>query len=882
VARKVHRLKEETQRAKARAWRIPVLADLKHALRQLRRSPGFALTAVLTLALGIGATTAIFTLVHAVLLRSLPVHDPSTLLRVGDNEQCCRNGGLPEYQEPLDDWSLFSYPQYQQFREHTPGFASLAAFESTDHQMAVRRMGSDQPAQPWYGEFVSGNSFDTLGLRPYAGRLLRPSDDLQGATPVAVISFQTWQQQLGRDPSVIGSSFTINGKPVTVVGIAPPGFNSERLSPTPPAFWLPIHLVPSLTPLDANLLEQGDQQWLNLIGRIAPGAKPEAIQAQMQVELRQFLDSPLAGLLPSDRPLIPRQYLRLGPGGAGVQRMQQQYKDDLHLLMWIASFVLLIACANLANLMLARSVTQRQQIAVLTALGASRTRLVQRALVECVLLALLGGAAGLAVAWGGAGLILRLAFQHDPISISSSPSPAVMAFAFAASLLTGLLFGVAPAWLAAHADPIEALRGAHRSTRRHTTLAQRGLVVGQAAVSVVLLCAAGFLILSLQKLEHRHLGFDVTHRSIVQINAQSAGLQPDQLDSFYRRLDTSLSSIPGVSHVAWSLWSPMDGNNRSDDVYVAGQPAPPRGSNLNLSSWVRVSPGYFTAIGTRLLQGRAFSDSDNRTGTNVAIVDEAFVKKYLHGQNPIGAHFGDWDESTAGMFTIVGVVENAQYWPSNDTQQRAHPMFFLPAWQWPQVPASTPQYALYAEFLNTTHYMSTLEIETNGTVPGLEAKVTAALQEINPNLMVTRFQSFGQQVNLGFSQQQMIVQLTSLFGLVALTLAAIGLYGVTAYAVAQRTSEIGIRMALGANHGHVQKMVLSEAFRQVGLGLLIGIPAAVAAGHLMAAELYGVKEWDLLVLGTTTAVLGFVALLAAALPARRAASVEPMEALRGE
>jgi predicted permease len=859
-----------------------VLADLKHTLRQLRRSPGFALTAILTLALGIGATTAIFTLVHAVLLRSLPVQDPSTLLRVGDNEQCCRNRGLPEYAEPVDDWSLFSYPQYQQFRDHTPGFAGLAAFESSDHQMAVRRTGSNHPAQPWYGEYVSGNSFATLGLLPYAGRLLQDSDDVPGAAPVAVISFQTWQQELGRDPSVLGSSLTINGQPVTVVGIAPPGFNSERLSPTPPAFWLPIHLVPSLTPLDAGLLEHGDQQWLNLIGRMGPGAKPAAIQAQMQVELRQFLESPLANVLGPERALIPRQYLRLTPGGGGVQRMQQQYKDDLHLLMWIASFVLLIACANLANLMLARSVTQRQQIAVLTALGASRTRLVQRALAECLLLALLGGAAGVIVASGGARLILRLAFQHDPISITTSPSPVVMAFAFAASLLTGLLFGVAPAWLAAHADPIEALRGAHRSTGRHTSLAQKGLVVAQAAVSVVLLCAAGFLILSLRKLEHQHLGFDAAHRSIIQINAQSAGLPPDQLDSFYRRLDQSLSAIPGVSRVAWSLWSPMDNDNRSENVYIAGQPAPPPGSNVNLASWVRVSPGYFTTIGTRVLQGRAFSDSDNRTAPNVAIVDEAFVKKYLHGQNPIGAHFGDWDPSTAGLYTIVGVVENAQYWSANDTQEQGHPMYFLPAWQWPQLPASTPKAALYAEFLNATHYMPAIEIETNGTAPDLEAKVTAALQDIDPNLMITRFQSFSQQVNLGFSQQQMIVQLTSLFGLVALALAAIGLYGVTAYAVAQRTSEIGIRMALGANHTHVQKMVLGEAFLQVGLGLLIGIPAAVAAGHLMAAELYGVKEWNLLVLGTTIAMLGVVALLAAALPARRAAAVEPMEALRGE
>ena len=859
-----------------------MLADLKHVLRQLRRSPGFTLTAVLTLALGIGATTAIFTLVHAVLLRSLPVADPATLLRVGDNEQCCVNSGLPDYQDPMYDWSLFSYRQYEQFRDHTPGFASLAAFEANDQEMAVRRTGSGHPAQPWYGEFVSGNSFETLGLRAYAGRLLQPSDDVKGAAPVAVLSFQAWEQELGRDSSIIGSSFTINGQPVTIVGIAPPGFYSERLSPTPPALWLPIHLLPTISPIDSDLLERGGMEWLNLIGRIAPGAKPAAVQAQMQVELREFLESPVAEIVGPERVLIPKQYLRLAPGGGGVQRMQDQYEADLHLLMWIATFVLLIACANLANLMLARSVTQSQQSAVRTALGASRGRLVQRAFVECVLLAMLGGFAGVIVAWAGAGLILHLAFQHNPISISPSPSPVVMVFAFAASLLTGLLFGIAPAWLAAHAEPIEALRGANRSTGRHTTLAQKGLVVAQAAVSVVLLCAAGLLILSLQKLEHQHFGFNPAHRTIVQFNAQTAGLQPDQLDSFYRGLNESISSIPGVSHVAWSGWSPMDGNNRSEDVYIEGQPAPPPGSNVNLASWVRVSPDYFTAIGTKLLEGREFSDSDNRNAPNVAIVDEAFVKKYLHGQNPIGAHFGDWDQEDASMYTIVGVVEDAQYWPPTDPQNQGHPMYFLPAWQWPQLPASAANASLYAEFLTATHYMGSLEIETNGRVPELEGRVRSALQQINPNLMITRFQSFEQQVNLGFSQQQMIVQLTSLFGLVALALAAIGLYGVTAYAVAQRTSEIGIRMALGANRVHVQKMVLRSAFLQVGLGLLIGIPAALSAGHLMAAELFGVRIWNPLVLGTATVVLGAVALLAAALPAQRAASVEPMEALRGE
>ena len=856
-------------------------ADIKTVLRQLRKSPGFTITAVLTLALGIGATTAIFTLVDAVLLKSLPVRDPAGLWRVGDNEQCCFNGGLPDYTSKMYDWSLFSYPNYEEFRDHTPGMASLAAFEASDREMAVRRAGSHHAAEPYYGEFVSGNSFDVLGLRAYAGRLLEPGDDVTGAAPAAVMSFQAWEQ-MGRDPSVVGSSWQINGQTVTVVGVAPPGFYGERLSATPPSFWLPIHLVPAIWPRDTNLLQRGEQQWLNLMGRLEPGASVAGVQARMNVELQAFLRSPLAKLQAAEQPLIPQQYLRLSPGGAGVQRMQEQYESDLHLLMWVSSFVLLIACANLANLMLARTVTQRQQTAVRAAMGAQRKQLVKRALVECLMLALIGGMAGVVVAWGGAKLILHLAFAHNPIAISASPSLTVLGFAIAASLATGLLFGVAPAWRAAHADPIEALRGANRATGRHETLAQKALVVAQAAVSVVLLCAAGLLILSLRKLEHQHFGFDPSHRAIVQFNAVTSGLPPEQLDDFYRKLNGSLSEIPGVERVAWSTWSPMDGNNTSEDVYIDGQPAPPPGSPVSLASWVRISPSYFGTIGTKVIAGRDFAESDNRTSQAVAIVDEAFVRKFLQGENPIGAHFGDLDVAHSGVYTIVGVVEDAQYWPPNDLDEKGHPMYFLPAGQWVAPAPVTPDAASFAQFLTNTHYMPSLEIETHGVVPNLEEQVGDRLEEIDPNLMIVHFHSFEQQVQSAFSQQNMIVQLTSLFGLVALALAAIGLYGVTAYAVAQRTSEIGIRMALGANRLDVQRMVLRGAFLQVGVGLVIGIPAAIEAGRLMAAELFGVEAWNPLVLGTTAGVLCATALLAASLPARRAAGVEPMEALRGE
>jgi len=856
--------------------RTQMFADLKHAFRQLRKAPGFTLTAVLTLALGIGATTAIFTLVDQVLLKSLPVRDPGQLWRIGDDEQCCNNAGLPDYDGKPNDWALFSYEQYREFRDNTPGFENLAAFEANDQTLSIRRAGSAHPAEPLEAEFVSGNSFDTLGLRAYAGRLLRPSDDVRGAAPVAILSFAAWEQKFGRDPSIIGSSFAFNGQAVTIVGIAPPGFFGERLTPDPPSFWLPINLVPVITPF-SGVLDHPEEQWFNLIGRVASGASVPAIQARMNVELLQFLNSPLSKISPFHRYLIPKQYLRLTPGGSGVQRMQEGYKSDLDLLMWISSFVLLIACANLANLMLARAATRRQQISIRTALGAPRRRLVRRALAECIVLALIGGLAGLLFAWGGARLILRLAFQHDPITISPSPSFVVLAFTFAVSVLTGLLFGVAPAWLSAHADPIEALRGANRSTGRHTTFAQKALVVAQAAVSVVLLCAAGFLILSFNTLRHQDFGFQTRNRTIVEISPETAGYQPDQLTNFYRQLHDSLVAVPGVSRVAFSLYTPMSHDNWGEGIAIEGQP--PSGSDEESPSWDRITPDYFDAIGTKLLQGRAFTLADNASGRDVAIVNQAFVQKLLHGRNPIGVHFGDWDPTVTGTYEIVGVVQNSQYWDPNTP---ARPMYFLPADQTSAMPPTHPRAADYARFIQTSHYLTSIVIETRGYVPELESQVRRAIAQVNPNLMIDSYQSFDDQVQLNFSQQNMIVQLTSLFGLLALALAAIGLYGVTAYAVAQRTSEIGIRMALGANRQDVQRLVLRGAFAQVGVGLLIGIPAAIGAGHLMASQLYGVSQYNPLVLGTTMLVLALAALLASSVPAWRASGVEPMEALRIE
>ncbi|MBV8907306.1 MAG: ABC transporter permease [Acidobacteriia bacterium] len=848
--------------------------ELKVSVRQLIQMPGFTITAVLTLALGIGATTAIFTLVHQILLKSLPVKDPGQLWRIGDAENCCINGGLPTIGKKVGDWTLFSYEQYREFRDNTTEFSSLAAFQAGENQVAARRAGSGEPARSFYVEFVSGNAFDALGVMPLLGRAFRAADDVRGAPAVAVLSYPAWEQKFGHDRGIVGSVVFIDGAPFTIVGVAPPNFYGEQLRNRTPAFWLPINTLPLLGDRD-SLLDHPELQWLNLIGRVAPGVDIGALQGRLQVELQQFLRSPLAKVRAQDAVLLPRQYVRLTPGGAGVHQMQEAYEAGLKLLMWISGFVLLIACANLANLMLVKSIGQVKQVAIQSALGAGRRRLVGQALLQSILVALLGGLAALPVAWAGATLILSLAFRDEPFGISAEPSLTVLGFAFAVSLVTGVLFGIAPGWLVAHVNSIEVLRGAGRSTGRHTTWAQKPLVVTQAAVSVVLVCAAGLLILSLRAMMNQQLGIETAHRYIFNVDPQTAGFKPQQLDQLYRRLDMSLREIPGIKQVAYGLYTPLEGDNWGETVSIEGEPpaAPGKGRS---ASWARVSEDYFTAIGTKLRSGRLFTQADDASGRNVAVVNETFVKKMLHGRNPLGVHFSDWD-GTNNIYEIVGLVEDAQYW---GPKEPIRPMYFLPAKQWSHLPAGAPRAADYDRFITSSHYMTSVVIETVGNGAGVEQQVRRAVTAIHPDLTVNRFDSFSHQVKLAFSQQNMIVDLTSLFGAVALLLAGIGLYGVTAYGVAQRTVEIGVRMALGANRRRVQQLVLRGAFIEIGVGLLIGIPAAIANARFLSSQMFGVHAYDPMVLGSAIVVLAGVAFVAASEPARRASSIEPMRALR--
>ena len=846
---------------------MQLLDDVRYALRQFSHVPGFTATAVLTVALGIGATTAIFSLVHAVLLKSLPVAKPEELYRVGDTVDCCVNGGLQ------DNWTLFSYDQYTTFRDQVPGFSELAASQSGRAQFGVRRNRTNQPAASYLGRFVSGNYFSMFGIGAYAGRVLNNADDRKGAEPVAVMSYRAWQTKFGQDPSVVGASFTVSGHPVTVVGITPPGFFGEQLQGNPPAFWFPLNSELVLNGSSA-ILNRTELGWLNLIGRLAPGADPKAMEARFQVVLRQWLMSPLSHLRPEELALVPRQTLHFSAGGSGVQVMRDEYQDGLHLLLWVSGLVLLIACANVANLMLVRATARKQHTSIRAALGAPRSRLMRQVLTESAVLGLLGGLAGVALAYTGIRLILHLAFQQTYVPISAAPSLPVLAFAFVVSLLTGIVFGVAPAWMTAKSDPAEALRGANRSTGRHGAWTQKSLVVVQAALSLVLLCTAGLLALSLRNMQRQDFGFQMPNRYIAHIDPLMAGYQPDQLDALYRQIRDSIAAIPGVAQVSLSMYSPMEGDNWSETVYIQGQAPPPPDSNQNNASWVRVSDGYFETLGTRILQGRSIMPQDTPGTQNIAVVNQAFAKKFFKDQNPIGQHFGDVDAKYAGNFEIVGVTEDTHY---RQPTRPVNPMFFLPAAQ--QAKYSEDR---WIQFENASHYLGAIEIRTLGAVPGLEPQLRRTLSQVNPDLALIDFTSFAEQVDGNFTQPAMIAKLTSLFGLLALVLASIGLYGVTAYSVERRTSEIGIRMALGAERLHVLKLVLSGAFLQIAAALLIGIPVTIAAGHAMASQLFGVKPYDARILLATTLALSVAAFAAALVPARRAASVDPMRALRTE
>jgi predicted permease len=832
----------------------------------------FTSAAVLTLALGIGGTTAIFTLIHAVMLRSLPVADPARLYRVGDGTDCCVQGG------PQDRWGMYSYPLYERLKTEMPEFEEVAAFQAGGWTLSVRRQGVEQAARPLRSELVSGSYFSTLGVASYGGRVFTANDDKPSAPPVAVLSHRVWATTYGSDPKVLNSTFIIEGQPFTIVGIAPPGFFGETLRGDPPDIWLPLHQEPLIRG-DGSLLRQPVSAWLRVIGRLRPGAATDGMGPRLTGVLRQWIrnDSGYpANWMPEVIRMIPKQVINVVPAGSGVGVMKEAYGRSLQILLAVCGLVLLIACANVANLLLVRAVARRGQTAVRLALGASQAQIVTQALIESVLLAVGGALVGLLVAVAAAKLLITLAFRSaQVVPIGTAPSLMVLGFAFALALVTGIIFGAVPAWFATRTDPIDALRGSGRSTHDHGSLARTTLLVLQAAVSVVLVAGAAMLGRSLGNLEGQDFGYDVKGRMVVELNSLPATYTTERLTSVYRAVEERVNRLPGVKGSGLALYNPLT-DNWGELIYVAGHP-PPKLAQQSGSSWDRVSTSYLQHFGVDVVRGRGFTEADNETSELVAVVNQAFVKRFFKGgEDPIDQHFGlDFPEN-ANTYRIVGVVEDAKFAGFN-LNEPARPMFYVPLAQ--TVPYTND---LMARIERMSHFVGGMMLVTDLTPGAVEPMLTKALAEVDPNLTITAVKTMEEQVALTFDQERAVASLAGLFGIVALLLAAVGLYGVTAYMVAQRTNEIGIRMALGADRLRVVRLVLRSAFVRVTIGLLLGVPLAVAAGRLIAAQLYGVAFWDPVALSLAAAALGTCALIAALIPAGRAASISPMDALRTE
>jgi predicted permease len=847
-----------------------LLGDLRYAARQFRQSPVFTAAAILTLALGIGGTTAIFTLIHAVMLRSLPVSDPASLYRVGEGDDCCVEGG------PQERWGMYSYPLVQRIRETTPEFEEVTAFQAGGASLSVRRQNGEPAARPLRAEYVTGNYFVTLGVGAFGGRVFTPDDDRPSAAPVAVLSHHTWQGKYGGDPSVVGSTFLLSGHPFTIVGVTPPGFFGETLRSDPPDLFIPLFQEPVIAG-NNSLLRQSVSAWLRVIGRLRPGASVDGMGPRLTAMLHNWMKNDSgypANWMPDVIRLLPQQVINVVPAGAGVAVMKEEYGRSLQILLAVCGLVLLIACANVANLLLARAVSRRTQTALRMAVGATRGQIVRQALIESVLLAVAGGIAGLAVSIAAARLLLALAFGSSSfLPISAIPSPLVLGLAFLLALITGVIFGAAPAWFATRTDPVDALRGAGRTTGDRSSFTRQALLVVQATLSVVLVAGATMLGRSLNKLESQDFGYHVDGRVVVSLNSPSSGYTVPRLQAMYRQLEDRLNAIPGVKGSGLALYNPLT-NNWGELIFVAGHPPAKLNENSG-ASWDRVSANYLQNLGMLPLRGRSFSDADNETSEPVAIVNEAFVKRFFKStEDPIDQHFGLDKPEYDSTFRIVGVVRDAKF-AGFALDKPARPMFYVPL-------AQNVDYKddLMPRIELASHFIGGLLLVTDQSPGTLEPQLRQTLAALDPDFTITEIRTMREQIARSFDQERAVASLAALFGIVALLLAAIGLYGVTAYSVAQRTNEIGLRMALGADGGSVLRLVLRGAFQRVVIGLVLGVPLAVGAGRLIAAQLYGVSFWDPVALTVAAGALGLCALIASIVPARSAAALSPMRALR--
>jgi predicted permease len=829
--------------------------DLNYAARQLLRSPGFTVIAVLMLALGIGANTAIFSLLNAILLRKLPVHQPEQLVLFGKAEASGSTTFVPH-----GSTQAFSYPFFREFRRRNEVFSEVAAIQS--YLVASHgRIAGDADMERIHVELVSGTCFHTLGVNAAFGRVLTEEDDqTPGAHPVAVASYSWWQNRFGRDPSVVGKTVTIGQTVYTIIGVAPPEFYGVTVGQSP-HLWIPLAMQKEISP-DRNGLEKNLFQSLHVIARLKPGVSQKEAQANTDLLFRRILLGYI-GPQPSRDELdgIQQARIELTPAATGRSNLRREFASPLKILMVVVVLVLLIACANVANLLLVRATARRREIAVRMSLGAERSRLIRQLLAESGLLGLVGAVLGVAFAWGAGRLLLAMVSTGSEfVPIRVTPDAAVLGFTVAVTIFTVFLFGTAPALRGTALDlapSLKAGRGVISAGARN--LLTRGLVVGQVALSLVLLAGAGLFLRSLANVRDVDVGFDKQDVLRMRIDPGAAGYQRDErLSSLMRRLEERAGTVPGIHSASFAL-SVFDGGGWSeDDITVPGRPKSERNPSVDFNV---VGPRYLDVMKMPIVLGRALALRDNEASRKVAVINETMARTYFPGGSPLGRTFGVGDDAEWQNIEVVGVVKDAKYMKLEEKQM---PAAFFPHSQ------------------HREEFLRNFVVRFTGDPTLLVPAIRRAAGEIDANVPVSDVATLAQMVDDFTLNRRLVAQLSTFFGILGALLACIGIYGVMSYGITRRTNEFGIRMALGAERRDVLWVVLRETLWLTLAGVGIGLALALAASRLVESLLFGVKSNSPLVMGLSMAAMVVVALFAGYLPARRATRIDPSVALRYE
>lgn len=824
--------------------------DVRYGLRMLARSPGFTAVVILTLALGIGANTAIFSIVNAVLLNSLPVRKPGELVVLKYSEP--QSGRLNED---------FSYPMYQAIRDKNKSFSGVLARSGVD-----LNLGYGGQSEQLYGELVSGNYFTTLGVRPWLGRLFTDDDDrVPGAHPVAVLSYGYWQRRFGSDPSIVGKQIILNAKPMTVIGVTTPGFYGTELA-RDPGIRVPMMMATVFKPVPTNRLQNPRHRWMTIMARRAAGISAAEAQAAVDVLFHQTREEELAQFSPNisehDKKRELEARIKLTPGGQGFAHLRGEMERPLLLLFCVTGIVLLVACANLANLLLARTEKRKQEIAVRLAIGAGRGRLIRQWLTESIMLAVMGGFAGILVAsWAKSALVSFLPASYAA-NLDVPMDLRVLGFTMVASLFTGLMFGLAPVLQLTRSSVSGALRDEAPSVASGGRIfsLRSGLVFLQVALSLPLLIAGGLFLRSLGNLHGVNTGFAKENVFLAQLNPALNGYSQERVKGLYNDLLGRVRSLPGVRAASFSSDSPLSGGWDSEGMRVEGyQPRPDENISINASI---ISPSYFSSLGIALVAGRDFSEQDDAAHPKVAIINETMAHYFFGASNPIGKKMGSDDDPKGPLdIEIVGLVKDAKY---VNLKEKSRWHFYTPMAQQPRL------------------FDMTLHARTTGDPGKMTELVRMQVKDLDANLPLYGTTTLEIQTEESLTQERLITWLSSGFGMLAALLASVGLYGVVAFAVARRTREIGIRMALGAQRGDILGTVLQHMLIVVGAGVVAGVVGAYAGSRLLSSMLFEVKATDLLSYAGACLLLFCVAGAAAYLPARRATLIDPIEALRYE